>query len=192
MPPNKKRPKLASTENQDVPENQNVPVEFIGIWSEHWGNGQLRYRGSFKRNRKRVGQHISFWENGTLECVSFWREGQIVGTMIHFNESGNKTYEVDFGVDGGCSRSFVKRVYGELSGNLIQTEEWCNGTLIEEWNEFDSDIELKNAMDKIVSESVQKMKSGNREAFDPRHIHDSELPLYEFLDSLDDDLAEPQ
>lgn len=183
---------MTLNENQDVPVNQNVPADFTGTWSEYWGNGQLRYRGDFQPHRKRVGQHISFWENGTLECVSHWSDGWIVGTLIHFNESGNKVCETDFGVDGGSCRSFVKRFYGELSGHLIRKEEWCNGTLIEEWNAIDSNIDLKKAMDKIVSESVQKMQSGEQDAFDPRHIHDSELPLFDFLDSLDDDLPEPQ
>src|SRR5689334_4121988 len=87
------------------------PEEFEGLWLEHWPNGQLRFRGRFKKARKRIGQHISFWESGPVQELSCWDEGWICGTMIRFREDGSKECEKDYEECGGRTRSWIERCY---------------------------------------------------------------------------------
>jgi antitoxin component YwqK of YwqJK toxin-antitoxin module len=80
------------------------PDDFEGVWIEHWPNGQLKFRGTYKKDGLRVGQHICFWENGVLREVSTWEQGWVTGTLIRFYEDGTRECEKEFGEHGGVTR----------------------------------------------------------------------------------------
>jgi hypothetical protein len=131
------------------------PEDFEGLWMEHWSNGQLKFRGQYKRKLKRVGQHISFYENGVLQEVSCWDEGWACGTVIWFREDGSKECEKDYGEHGGLTRSWTEKCYS-MSGQLHAVRVHRDDKLVAEWVDPES-RKLWEAIgaDKIVEEAVK-------------------------------------
>ena len=48
-----------------------------GYWETYWGNGQLRYKGSFL-NGKMHGDWESYFSNGQLDCKKTYDNGEEV------------------------------------------------------------------------------------------------------------------
>ena len=131
------------------------PMEFEGLWIEHWPNGQLKFRGHFDRRNMRIGQHISFWENGVLQELSFWNEGFACGTITWFREDGSKEVERDFGEYGGRTRSWIERFFS-VSGPLSYLCLWKEDVLVAEWTRPDlRELEKEIDLDGIVKEAVR-------------------------------------
>jgi hypothetical protein len=135
--------------------------DFEGLWIEHWPNGQLKFRGYFKKRHKRVGQHICFWPNGVLREVSFWDEGWVCGTVIWFREDGSKESEKDYGEFGSRTRSWTERWYGGES-ELWKVIVWRDGRPIAEWEDpqtrrIGNEVEL----DRIVNDAVKGVYPGD-------------------------------
>jgi hypothetical protein len=133
-------------------------MEFEGLLVEHWPNGNLKYRGEFKRDRKRVGQHICFHENGLLQEVGYWDDGWIIGTLIWFREDGSKECEKYFGQDGGHSRSWVERQYGWSNNDIWKLTVWKHDEIVGEWIEPElRKIEDEIGLDKMVDDAVKQL-----------------------------------
>jgi hypothetical protein len=130
------------------------PEEFEGLWVEHWGNGQLKFRGAFKPGLKRIGQHICFWETGALQEVSYWDEGWVCGTLIRFNEDGTKEYEKDYGEYGGRTRSWTEKSYGVVTGELMSVIVWKDDDVIAEWHEPESRRMYEEIGGKALAEEI--------------------------------------
>jgi hypothetical protein len=132
------------------------PEEFEGLWVEHWSNGQLKYRGLFKRNQMRIGQHISFFETGVLHELSYWQDGWVVGTVMSFREDGSKEYERDYGEHGGVTRSWTEKYYSAASGALHSISVYRAEESIAEWMEPESRKLLDSlGIDKVVQDAVR-------------------------------------
>ena len=133
------------------------PEDFEGSWVEHWPDGSLKYRGTYQSGRKRVGQHISFWENGVLQELSYWDDGWVCGTVIWFTEDGSKECEKDYGEYGGRTRSWIERLY--LDGIQPSTiYEWKEGDIVAKWTRPDlREIEREIGFDKIVQDAVRQV-----------------------------------
>lgn len=129
------------------------PEEFEGIWVEHWRNGQLKFRGTFKQGVKRIGQHICFWETGALQEVSYWDEGWVCGTLLRFDEEGSRDCEKEFGEHGGRTRSWTERLYSP-SGQLFLVAVWKNDEMIAEWHEPESRRMYEEIGDKALAEEI--------------------------------------
>jgi len=121
---------------------------YSGTLLEFWGNGGIKYRGTFEQGRKRVGLHTCFWENGTLREVGFWQEGWNRGTLIRFREDGSKELERDYGEQGAETRSWTERRYSFGSSRLVVVEQWVNGELASRW----VDEELARALQDAETE----------------------------------------
>jgi hypothetical protein len=131
--------------------------EFEGLHVEHWPNGQLKYRGEFRKGRMRVGQHICFWENGVLQEVGSWDEGWVCGTLMRFNADGSRDCETDFGADGGRTRSWIERSYGARSRAPWHVILQKNGELVHEWIEAElRDVYGTIDADKIIEEALKQ------------------------------------
>ncbi len=125
------------------------PEDFDGLWVQHWSNGQLKYRGQYKPGRKRIGQHICFWENGVLQELSYWDDGWVTGTLLRFNEDGSKDSEKDYGVHGGVTRSWVERWF-DLNSNVFNITVWKNDEMVAEWK----DPETRRIWDEIGGDQI--------------------------------------
>jgi hypothetical protein len=133
------------------------PEEFAGLWIEYWPDGSLKYRGQFQSGQKRIGQHISFFENGVLDELSFWDEGWVCGTLIWFREDGSKECEMDYGEYGGRTRCWVERSYG-IENDLWKVTVWEANRPHAEWKhpelrKIDAEIDF----DKIVNDAVKQV-----------------------------------
>lgn len=133
------------------------PDEFKGLWVEHWPNGILKFRGEFRKNGMKVGQHICFWENGALSEVSHWREGWVCGTLISFREDGSRQRERYYGEHGGRNRFWVERFYDEDS-ELYAIYVWKNEQIVSEWaSPEELEMEKEIDIDRIVDEAVRQV-----------------------------------
>ena len=131
------------------------PEEFEGLWVENWPNGQLKFRGQFKKNRRRVGQHLSFWESGALQELSYWDDGWVCGTLVRFGEDGTRECEKDYGEHGGRTRSWTERCYS-LDGELYSLFVWKNGDIIARWTRPElRKIEEQIGFNKIIQDAVK-------------------------------------
>jgi hypothetical protein len=132
--------------------------DFEGVKTEVWPDGTLRFRGMFKKGARRVGQHISFWENGLLEEISYWDDRWPSGTTLWFYNNGTKECEKDYGVYGGRTREWVERHFDE-HGTLFMVLVYRNDSIVAEWIEpsvrkdlvdVGSDDIIERALDQFV------------------------------------------
>jgi hypothetical protein len=131
------------------------PEDFEGLWVEHWPNGQLKFRGQYKKGEMRVGQHMSFYENGVLDEISSWSEGWMHGTVLWFREDGSKEREKDYGEAGGTTQSWTERWYG-LDSDLWKVEIYKDGKVVSEWTHPEvREIWKTIDADKIVQDAVR-------------------------------------
>ena len=133
------------------------PMDYEGLWIEHWPDGQLKFRGHFDRRNKRIGQHISFWENGVLQELSYWVEGYACGTVSWFREDGTKELERDFGEQGGKTRSWIERSFS-ISGRIYNVEVWTKGKCVAEWVDPETQKLFDEiSLDDIVASAVREV-----------------------------------
>jgi len=133
------------------------PEDFEGLWSEHWPNGQLKFRGEYKSRRMRVGQHLSFWENGVLKEISYWDQGYACGTVIWFCEDGSKECEKEYGEHGARIRSWIERTYMKDNG-IFSIHVWKADQLIATWTRPElREIVDEVGMDDIAAEAVREL-----------------------------------
>jgi antitoxin component YwqK of YwqJK toxin-antitoxin module len=100
-------------------------AEFHGIYEEYWPNGKLKYRGEFEALRKRVGQHVAYWENGFVKEISYWLDGWVCGTVSRFYENGVRDEELHYGERGSRTRAWVGYSFGCRTGAGAQIQ--CTG-----------------------------------------------------------------
>lgn len=130
---------------------------FEGLLVEHWSNGNLKYRGRFEQERKRIGQHLCFWESGALEELSYWDEGWICGTRIRFREDGSKDEESDFGEHGGRTRAWIDRNYSS-DGTLYSIHVYKDDRIVADWLSPEHRAIWKEiGADKIIEDAVRQI-----------------------------------
>jgi hypothetical protein len=140
------------------------PLNFQGLWTESWPNGQLKFRGQFETGIRRIGQHISFYENGVLQEVSFWDQGWVCGTVLWFRDDGTKEYERDYGEHGGMTRSWTEKYFSN-SGDLRSVRVYRDDKLIAECRDSVSrDLWQKIGGDNIVDDAVRMVYADDGES----------------------------
>jgi hypothetical protein len=133
------------------------PEDFEGLWVEHWPNGQLKFRGEYKKRNMRNGQHLCFWENGVLRELSYWERGWVTGTLIRFYEDGTKECERDYGEHGGVIRSWTEHAFS-IRGRLSYINVWKNDEIVARWGRPDLlEIEEEIGVDKLIEEEIKRL-----------------------------------
>jgi|GEM_PF-4500431 len=125
------------------------PEDFEGVWTERWRNGQIKFRGQYSAGLKRIGLHVSFYENGVLQEVSYWNDGWACGTTLWFRDDGSKEYEKDYGEHGGMTRCWTEK-YFSISGALGAVRVYRDDKLFAEW----LNQETRNVLDQINADQV--------------------------------------
>lgn len=137
--------------------------EYQGVLESYAPNGQLLFRGEFEKGEKRIGQHISFWDNGNLKEVSYWVDGWIHGTQLWFDEDGSLSVERFFGENGGRHRRWIERHYRHFrncedeSGKVWWIELYEDDSLQAEWIDDDSrKLSEDGDLDTTIRRAVKK------------------------------------
>ena len=123
--------------------------DFEGVRIDYWPNGQLKFRGEYKKGEKRIGQHVCLYPNGVLQEVSYWNDGYACGTVIRFREDGSKESETDYSENGGRTRSWKERSY-HIDGTLYAVEVCKDGQVVAEW----LDGEVRKILDAIDADGL--------------------------------------
>lgn len=131
-------------------------INFEGMLLETWPGGSLKYRGEFRKGRMRIGQHMSFWQSGALQEISYWRDGWVCGTLIFFRSDGTKEFEKDFGETGGKRRFWTKRNFG-LDGDLVGINVYKDQVIVAQWDTPEMDqLKEEIGFDEIMKQAVRR------------------------------------
>lgn len=132
--------------------------DFDGLWEVLWTNGRIRFRGTYKRGLKAIGQHLFFWENGNLAEISYWQDGFPSGVEIKFREDGSKESEKDYGEHGGYTKSWTERLYDSTNSQLFMLTVVTNNKVVAEWTRPDMrEIFDQIELNKCVEEAVNRV-----------------------------------
>lgn len=149
---------------------------FEGEWVEYWPNTQVKYRGYVSKGCMRKGLHLAYFENGVLSELSYWKDGWITGTLMQFNEVGERYRQVDYGERGGFNRDYTERTFIDDTLWTITTYEkdvqktcWFNKNV-----PFDP---INNSSDSLVLDALEQMMGGELDESGnwSSHIDDAQL-----------------
>jgi hypothetical protein len=111
----------------------------------------------FHANFKRVGQHISLFESGVLQEVSFWEDGWATGTLIRFRPDASKELERDFGESGGRTRCWTERCYS-LDSELYSVVRYRDSKRDGEWIRPDiKQIEAQLDFESVIEKALNRV-----------------------------------
>ena len=79
------------------------------------------------------GMHISYHRNGNIKRKGSYTEGKLHGIWVGFDETGNKTYEVEYRNDTLIGRY----ISWYTTGVIRQKGEYQNNQAVGEWTNFD-------------------------------------------------------
>jgi hypothetical protein len=140
------------------PQDLMRPDDFTGCWEAFWPSGRIKYRGLFAKG-VRVGQHVCFWEDGTVaEVVWYDSSGCPRGTAVSFYADGDKEAEQTWDEECRHPGSFERRSYDE-NGDVCVRTVYREFTPVDSWSapsEF-ADDEMDAEIDRIVSDAVEQL-----------------------------------
>jgi len=70
---------------------QNVFGNKTGTWSYYYSNGNLKFRGQYKKDRKN-GKWKSYYRNKNLKLVAYYKKKKRTGKWVSYFENGNTKY----------------------------------------------------------------------------------------------------
>lgn len=132
------------------------PDNFTGTCESHWPSGKLRCRGRFV-DGKRVGQHVCFWEDGTIaEICWFDANGCPRGTILSFYPDGDKQSEQVW--DDPERRPGTLAEYNfDSNGDVFLRARYCEREQVEYWERPKEDGEEDIEIDAIVADGIKEL-----------------------------------
>ncbi len=102
---------------------------FTGLITERHQTGCIAHRGYFNQGR-RIGQHATYYESGSLRELACYRNGWCVGTRFEFQDNSGQPLTVQhFGALGSRSRNFIEKHYIN-AGQLVSAVYYSKDTVL--------------------------------------------------------------
>ena len=126
---------------------------FSGLLEIGWDNGRLKYRGEFKAGKVPHGQHLEFWPTGTVHRISYWDQGEVLGTALTFREDGSREFDFHFGLKGRRNESCIQVAYGhDGEVNYITKHRHDSETDLYRHEDFEDPTDLEQIIQAAIDE----------------------------------------